>query len=640
MNPPRPDWTTANQRWLAAGFARLKLRLCGGTEEALTAADAEIEAARAELDAPPALEALASRLGLSAFESGLLMLCAGTEMDAEIARLVAQAQGRPGASSPGFGLALGLLDEPHWSALTPQAPLRRYRMIEPESGLPLSLAPLRLDERVLHLLAGINALDARLQPLLTRVAPPALMSPAQVLTVQRIVDHWERRGSLSGIVLLHGEDASGQEDVAAQAAGLQQRHLFLIRQEDLPRNPIELDAFIGLWEREARLLPAVLLVRCADAAPDAAVQSLAERLDAPLVLALRDAVALRRPASLYEVPRPALDEQKRLWQQALGARATSVNGALDGVAATFRLDARGILAAAAQVEDDGSDLHESLWAACRAQARRRLDDLATRIEPRAHWDDLVLPELPLQMLQQMSAQLRHRHRVYEDWGFAARSARGLGMAALFCGESGTGKTLAAEVLARELALDLYRIDLSAVVSKYIGETEKNLRRVFDAAEDSGAILLFDEADALFGKRSEVRDSHDRYANIEVGYLLTRMEAYRGLAILTTNLRSSLDTAFLRRLRFVVNFPFPDQVHRERIWRGSFPQHTPTRELDFTKLARLHMAGGAIRNIALNAAFLAAESGSAIGMAELLRAARGESAKLERTLVEAETRGWV
>jgi SpoVK/Ycf46/Vps4 family AAA+-type ATPase len=200
--------------------------------------------------------------------------------------------------------------------------------------------------------------------------------------------------------------------------------------------------------------------------------------------------------------------------------------------------------------------------------------------------------------------------------------------------------MAAEVLAREMQLDLYRIDLSAVVSKYIGETEKNLRRVFDGAEDSGAILLFDEADALFGKRSEVKDSHDRYANIEVSYLLQRMESYRGLAILTTNLKPALDFAFQRRLRFVVQFPFPDQALREAIWRSAFPARTPLNAIDNGKLARLNITGGSIRNIALNAAFRAAELKEPVSMAHLLHAARHEAAKRERPLSDSEIRGWV
>jgi SpoVK/Ycf46/Vps4 family AAA+-type ATPase len=213
------------------------------------------------------------------------------------------------------------------------------------------------------------------------------------------------------------------------------------------------------------------------------------------------------------------------------------------------------------------------------------------------------------------------------------------VAALFSGTSGTGKTLAAEVLAAELRLDLYRIDLSSVVSKYIGETEKNLRRVFDAAEEGGAILFFDEADALFGKRSAVRDSHDRYANIEVGYLLQRMENYRGLAVLATNLRSALDPAFLRRIRFVVTFPFPDANHRAEIWRRVFPAEMPRTGLDLERLARLDVAGGSIRNIALNAAFLALDAGEPVSMAHLRQAAHAEYAKLERPLTAAEIGGW-
>jgi SpoVK/Ycf46/Vps4 family AAA+-type ATPase len=211
---------------------------------------------------------------------------------------------------------------------------------------------------------------------------------------------------------------------------------------------------------------------------------------------------------------------------------------------------------------------------------------------------------------------------------------------LFAGTSGTGKTMAAEVLAHTLRLDLYRIDLSQVVSKYIGETEKNLRKVFDAAEGGAAILLFDEADALFGKRSEVKDSHDRYANVEVSYLLQRMEAYRGLAILTTNMKAALDQAFLRRIRFVVQFPFPDPAQRAEIWRRIFPKAVPTEGLDWERLARLNVAGGHIRNIAMNATFLAAEEQASVTMQHLLQAARGEYAKLEKPLTEAEIARWV
>jgi len=265
--------------------------------------------------------------------------------------------------------------------------------------------------------------------------------------------------------------------------------------------------------------------------------------------------------------------------------------------------------------------------------------LAQRVDALAGWNELVLPESQREILHEIALHVRHRFTVHEQWGFSRRSTRGLGISTLFSGPSGTGKTMAAEVLANELRLDLYRIDLSQVVSKYIGETEKNLARVFQAAEGGGAILLFDEADALFGKRSEVKDSHDRYANIEVSYLLQRMESYRGLAILTTNLKSALDPAFLRRIRFVVQFPFPDATLRAQIWQRTFPEGTPTDGLNINRLAQLNIPGGSIRNIALRAAFLAADSGESVRMSHLLAATRSEYSKIEKPLTEIEIEGW-
>ena len=266
--------------------------------------------------------------------------------------------------------------------------------------------------------------------------------------------------------------------------------------------------------------------------------------------------------------------------------------------------------------------------------------MARRIETKATWDDLILPEKQLKTLQEIAAQFRQQAKVIQEWGFSRKNSRGLGMTSLFSGPSGTGKTTAAEVLAREFNLDLYRIDLSSVVSKYIGETEKNLRRIFDAAESGSAVLLFDEADALFGKRTEVKDSRDRHANVEVSYLLQRMEAYQGLAILTTNLKKALDQAFLRRIRFIVSFPFPNNQARGEIWARIFPAETPTQGLDPKKLASLSLSGGNIANIALNAAFLAADSGEPVMMKHILAASRSECAKIEKPWVESEVRGWV
>jgi hypothetical protein len=355
-------------------------------------------------------------------------------------------------------------------------------------------------------------------------------------------------------------------------------------------------------------------------------------------------LTLTRPDVRFMVGTPGPLEQKRLWTQALGPLATArLNGALDGVGTQFRLSADTIVRTAERLRPrllTAPAADALLWQECRGLARHRLDDLAQRVEPLATWNDLVLPPAQLGRLREIAVHLRHRLKVYEEWGFARTSARGLGITTLFSGESGTGKTMAAEVLANDLHLDLYRIDLAAVVSKYIGETEKNLRRVFAAAEDSGAVLLFDEADALFGKRSDVKDSHDRYANIEVSYLLQRMETYRGLAILTTNAGATLDPAFQRRLRFTIQFPFPDQEQRERIWRGVFPATTPLEGVDPVRLAQLNVAGGSIRSIAMHAAFAAAEAGVSVGMPHLLHAARSEAAKRERPFSDAEVRGWL
>src|SRR6185369_12472467 len=375
------------------------------------------------------------------------------------------------------------------------------------------------------------------------------------------------------------------------------------------------------------------------------VRRFLERVRSPLLLSVDHRWRpLRRTVLSIDARKPTADEQREIWEQAVGEEAAQgLNGELRSLVTQFNLNGPAIRASVIEASNNAgseSSLASELWNASRAQARLRLDDLAQRIEPIAKWQDLVLPAEELGQLREIGAHVAHRTTVYDSWGFGAISARGLGISALFAGSSGTGKTMAAEVLANALSLDLYRIDLSSVVSKYIGETEKNLRRVFDAAEDGGAILFFDEADALFGKRSEVRDSHDRYANIEVSYLLQRMEAYRGLAILTTNLKTAVDTAFLRRLRFIIQFPFPDAAHRAQIWRNIFPVETPVEAIDFTRLARLSIPGGNIRNIALHAAFHAAEAGDVVTMAHLARAARGEYTKLEKPLTEAEIGGWV
>jgi AAA+ superfamily predicted ATPase len=564
-------------------------------------------------------------------------------MDSHLAALCGQAQGQVQPAYVTFGLAMAILPEPHWSALTPTRPLRRFRLVEAQAGHTLACAPLRIDERILHLLAGINMLDPRLEGLLHSSPASDWIADEHKALSDRILRGLEgNRGEIS-VIHLHGDDDQGHEDVAKLVAEQTGRQLFVLRAEDLPPPSPELSQCEILWKREGLLLPAALLIHCGAADASPSVRHLAERLPGLVFLASREPIRLHRACLRFEVNKPQTEGQKALWQRAIGPAPARMNGQVDALASHFRLSARTILSTGRlMARKENTSASEQLWDACRALSRPRLSHLAQRIIPSAGWEDLVLPEPQKRTLRQIAAQVHRRMKVYETWGFAAKCRRSLGVSALFTGESGTGKTMAAEVLAGELDLDLYRIDLSAVVSKYIGETEKNLKEVFDAAEEGGAILLFDEADALFGKRSDVKDSHDRYANIEVSYLLQRMEAYQGLAILTTNLKTALDRAFQRRIRFTVNFPFPDATQREAIWNRIFPAQTPTDGLDSKRLSQLNVAGGNIRNIALNAAFLAAdgENGTQLEMRHLLHAARMEAEKIERPLSEAEIRGWI
>jgi hypothetical protein len=635
MSGPTLSWTDRNQAFLALELRRLAIRL----DPELAAEpelDERIAAARA-MSPPPAIDVLAEAFSLSGFERALLLLAAGSELDATLAEAVARVSPQRAAT---FSLALARLDDAHWSAVAPNRPLRRWRLVDLESGVEPVNARLRADERVVHYLVGVGYLDQRLEDRVEFVTPPTRLARDGETLAARIAEAWRDPNRSLRLVGLSGEDGEGAQDVAARAAEQASLRLCAVDGDLLPTDPHELSEFARVWERETALLRSALYVRGDEAQPSRQARRLADLTSGPLFLRSRERANLALGAAHFEVRYPPAGERRELWRLGLGEGADAID--LDVVASQYRLGARAITARATEARRriaEGERAAVAIREACRNSGRNPLDDLATRIASSAAWEDLVLPVGQIEALREIAAQMRQRQRVHEDWGFAARGERGLGIAALFCGESGAGKTLAAEVLAEELGLDLYRIDLSSVVSKYIGETEKNLRRVFDAAEDSGAVLLFDEADALFGKRGEVKDSHDRYANIEVSYLLQRMEAYRGLAILTTNLKSALDAAFHRRLRFIVRFPFPDEGQREAIWRRAFPEATPLGDIDYRKLAQLQITGGAVRNIALNAAFLAAEAGEKVGMAHLLRAARADRAKLDRPLSGSETRGW-
>ena len=662
-------WYEANQAYLSAALAEVRKALeqkCAGSGVEEKTGDAAPESSSYDREAwpfadPPALENICSLFDLSGFERKVLLMCAGAEMDARFQPLFAAAQ-NSSHTQPTFSLALSAFAGGHWSALTPNRPLRQWRLVEIGNGETLATSPLRIQERVLHHLAGIYSMDERLQPMVRPVAEQGPLPPSHQSIARQISTAWSSANRESGlpVVQLCGSAVAGKKAIAAAASAMMSMRLYTAPAWSLPTSAAEIEAFLRLWEREAVLNSSALLLELDDEQPEstsaAAVNWLIETIRTPLLVSTRvPRKSAQRSIVFFEVENPTRSEQAELWQQALSGPFTNLNGELSAVVSQFNLGPAAIRSAARQAslevpqeiadEDQNSKaVHEELaghlWDACRMQARPRLEGLAQRIEPAATWDDLVLPPNQKQILSQIAMHVRQRAKVYQTWGFAGGGSRGLGISAMFAGASGTGKTMAAEVLARELRLDLYRIDLSQVVSKYIGETEKNLRRVFDAADEGAAVLLFDEADALFGKRSDVKDSHDRYANIEVSYLLQRMEAYRGLAVLTTNRKSALDQAFLRRIRFIVEFPFPEATQRAEIWRRVFPQATPTEGLKIDCLARLHATGGNIRNIALSAAFLAADAGEQVRMSHLLHAARNEFAKLEKPLPETEVAGWV
>ena len=663
------NWLQHNDRHLAATLSWIRLRL----EQLISSAkgknrhlpDSEtVEQARQEMlklednDPPPALNLLASHLGLTKFDQHVLALCSAMELDTRIAGLCANAQGDPNKAYPTFALAFALFDDPDWNSLAPHAPLRYWRLLEinQPGALPLTGAALATDERIVNYLKGLNYLDDRLTPLLDPVRFDSMsndntdesLPASQQQSVDTIIERLRYSNGLekTPVIELLGHDSASKRMLAERVASLLSLNLHSIDIKTLPSQTGDFETFTRLWQRESLLMPLALYIDT-DGIGDTEKTTLKrflQRSSGIVFLDVEDAkIETLRNRISVEVNKPTPEEQQQLWTKSLQGKA---NTQPQRLAEQFSFSPGEIKRLAHSALDElstnesalNSAATEELWQACRIAARAGMEQLARRIDVKANWIQLVLPQEQNDLLHQITDQVAQRNRVYEDWGFRQQMNRGLGINALFAGESGTGKTMAAEVIANALELDLYRIDLSSVVSKYIGETEKNLRKLFDTAEDSGAILFFDEADALFGKRSEVKDSHDRYANIEINYLLQRMESYRGLAILATNTKDSLDKAFMRRLRFIVDFPFPGAEQRKEIWQKVFPSSAPLdKGLDYDRLAKLNLTGGSILNIALNAAFLAAQESKSVTMPLLLNAARTEFKKLERPAKESDFR---
>jgi hypothetical protein len=591
----------------------------------------------------PALDEVARRFALSPLERDALLAVAAPDLDDRFARAYAYLNddfARPHATT---ALLLELLvDEPAErlaarAVFASSAPLRRFRLIasDDEQGPPRGA--LRCDERVLDLLRGVERVDERLVQLLRPVGA-GLITDEPSAAMDAIVEAFGAAGTWPRIALLADATSAPLDVALAASAALGMRLLALdARRFATAPNVANLGALLG---REAVLLGALFYADLREVSEpgelEAVVQAFA-LIDAPLLAACETPRLARERFAIVAVPPSTSGARRALWGRALGPAGAALNGHLDRLAAQFVFDAPTIAeVASACASPDGSAVDPAqLRRAARARAHVDLDAFIVRIEPRYGWDDIVVPAAVAEQLREIAVHVHEHATVFERWAFGRKHRRGQGVSALFHGESGTGKTMAAEVIANELDLELYRVDLAGVVSKYIGETEKNLRRVFDLAERSGAILFFDEADALFGKRTEVRDSHDRYANIEVNYLLQRMEDHSGCAILATNRKAELDTAFTRRLRFVVEFPFPDAELRRRIWNTVFPTESAPQELDKSALAKLEIAGGSIRQIAVGAAFLAAGDAQPIAMTHVVRAALREYRKLDRTPSAAE-----
>ena len=621
IDPPDEEaegWVEANQRHLASALREVcdSLARHVGTDPVSTRREPTRRDGESwTQDRPPALDVLCTAFGLTPFERDVLLLCAGVELDASTTDLCAAARG-DGAGHPTFGLALAALPAAHWSALTPDAPLRRWRLVDLPPRGPLTSATIRIDEHVLHYLAGLAGSDPKLTGIVSAAEESAAVTVGQQPAAHSLADLWKTGGTLP---VLTGADRRTRISVAAHAAADLGLQLALLDAGVIPTDPTSREELARLLEREGVLSGTAFLFDGDDDTTWSGTDAVTGLTMARTAVTSQHPPPLhRRSTAVVNVPRPTADEQRALWREHLDP-----DFPIEPLVATFDLDAASIHDAARASQGDVT----ALWAACRALDRADLSSHATLVESDVGWDDLVLPPAQRQTLKLLTAHARHRVTVYDDWGLRMGRATGLGSTAVFGGPSGTGKTFAAEVIAGDLGLDLFRVDLSAVVSKYVGETEKNLRRVFDAADHGAAVLLFDEADALFGKRTEVKDSHDRYANVEVSYLLQRMEAYRGLAILTTNMADAIDTAFLRRVRFVVTFPFPDRAMQRELWVRAFPARTPTEDLDLDVLAGLDMAGGTIRNVAVNAAFLAADADEPVRMSHVIQAARIESAKL-------------
>jgi SpoVK/Ycf46/Vps4 family AAA+-type ATPase len=617
---------------------------------------------------PLRLPTLTERFQLSTFDVWVLLICLATELDLRYERLYAYLQDDVSKKRPTVDLALNLIC-PSFAAklearkrFSPDAPLFRHQLLSlledaayPRS--PLLSRSLKLDERVVNYLLDSDEIDVRLAPHLSLVSPQRnledLVLPPHMCERLRLLLENRQPGRAELNLYFQGPYGVGKRSSAEALCKLAGWKLLVLDGAHLLTTAAgDFSSTVRLILREATLQDAAVYWNGFDALladeNHSARKVLLRELEGWNHLAFLAGEAVWEPADdpalpfiRIEFPRPLYRDRLRFWENqlfetervdaaVLASRFRFTGGQIRDAAVTARNLAR------QQQPDKPSVTMDHLLEACRLQSNRKLATLATHIKPRYTFGDIVLPADRLRQLHEICNAVEYRSLVHDEWGFGSKLSLGKGFSLLFAGPSGTGKTMAAEILAHELGLDLYKIDLSTVVSKYIGETEKNLSRIFTEAETSNAILFFDEADALFGKRSEVRDAHDRYANIEINYLLQRIEEYEGVAILASNLRKNMDEAFVRRIHASVEFPFPGVDDRLRIWQCVWPERVPRAPLDLEFMAkRFEMTGGNIRNIALASAFLGAEDGGCVRMEHLIRATWQEYQKMGKVIMEGE-----
>jgi len=561
-------------------------------------------AAVRDADADSPERRLADGFVLSDAELGLVLLLGVAAFSEAGARALEAAGGTGGVP---VWLARSLLPQLRLDQLSAQERLRRFALIDAPGGD--IAARLTLSAAVQDWLLGLPAADPRCAACIAPVpVVPGLAEPE--LTAALADRLRERSGALPPLVRA-GREEPGALAAALSALGLQP---FLLRAADLPAEAEARDSLARAWSRDAALNRAALLLD-AGGVPAALALGFAARIAGHVVITeLEGAAVSLRPLRPLAAPVP---ERRKRWVQALGEdRAARLGKGLDRVSRQFRLDGPTIdaLAASHGARIDAADggAAELLWhLAARAEPARGLPGVSL-VEPVHNWSELVLPPGIEAALHRLESHVRHAGRVFDEWGFATGfGGRGRGIAALFAGPSGTGKTMAAEVLAHALDLRVLAIDLSQVISKFVGETSKNIAAAFDLAERSGAVMVWNEGDAIWGARGSVGQAVDRHINAEVGDLLQRIEAFEGFTIVTTNLRHAIDPAFLRRFRFIVDFVVPPAAERLRIWQRAFPEAAPLDEVDFGILAQQPLTGAAIRNIALASAFQAAAAGGKI-----------------------------